>query len=72
MIVHFINNRSESLGVYEVPVTAGPQQFQELVNSILSEEEKDEFNFFHKTKEIKTKLEVFFQQISYTNFEANL
>jgi hypothetical protein len=37
VIVHFVNNRSESLGVYEVPVTAGPQQFQELVNSILPE-----------------------------------
>jgi hypothetical protein len=38
VIVHFINNRGDSLGVYEVPVTAGPQQFQELVNSILPEE----------------------------------
>lgn len=38
---------------------------------MLPEDEKDEFNFFFKTKEIKNKLSVFFQQISYTNFEAN-
>ena len=61
VIVNFINNRNEALGVYEVPVDAGPKEFQELVNSILPE-----------TKEIKVKLEVFFQQIQYTNFEANL
>jgi ribosome assembly protein 4 len=41
------------------------------VNSFLPEQEQDEFNFFHKTKEIKHKLEVFFQQIAYSNFEAN-
>jgi len=72
VIVNFINNRNEALGVYEVPVNAGPKEFQELVNSILPETDREEFNFFHKTKEIKVKLEVFFQQIQYTNFEANL
>jgi ribosome assembly protein 4 len=72
VLVHFANSKGESLGVFEVPVTAGPQQFQELVNGILPEADRDEFNFFHLTKEIKTKLNVFFQQVSYTNFEANL
>lgn len=28
VLVHFTNSRGESLGVFEVPVTAGPQQFQ--------------------------------------------
>ena len=63
VIVNFINNRNEALGVYEVPVDAGPKEFQELVNSILPETDREEF---------KVKLEVFFQQIQYTNFEANL
>jgi hypothetical protein len=42
------------------------------VNSILTDDQQDEFNFFYKTKEIKHKLSVFFQQVSYTNYEANL
>ena len=72
VLVHFTNSRGDSLGVFEVPVSAGPQQFQELVNGVLPEEERDEFNFFHLTKEIKTKLAIYFQQVNYSNFEANL
>ena len=72
VLVHFTNSRGDSLGVFEVPVSAGPQQFQELVNGVLPEEERDEFNFFHLTKEIKTKLNIYFQQVDYSNFEANL
>ncbi len=65
-----VNSNNSSLGVYELPVSAGPQQFQELVNSVLPDDERDEFNFFYKTKEIKNKLSIFFQQISFSNFEA--
>lgn len=28
VLVHFTNSKGESLGVFEVPAEAGPQQFQ--------------------------------------------
>ena len=60
------------MGIYTLPVTAGPKEFQELVNSLINKDvragEGDEYNFFNKTKEIKNRLDVFFQQTQYTDF----
>ena len=66
VIVNLINNRNELLGTYDLPTDSGPQQLHELLLSLLPAEEQLPHNFFHKSKEIKNTLSVFFQQISYT------
>lgn len=38
--VEFKNNKNESLGVYTMPVDAGPKEFQELVNKLINQDLK--------------------------------
>ena len=48
----------------------GPKDFQEIVSKLLGDGESEEFNFFHGTKEIKTSLSTYFQQVKYADYEA--
>lgn len=70
--INFINNNNEAIGRSEITLDAGPETFQSILDQLLPEDQQEQYNFFYGTKEIKTKLQTFFQQISFTNYEDTL